>query len=326
MLTFNNNSKKPLLALVGPTAVGKTALAIKVAQRLNTEIISADSAQVYRQLDIGTAKPSPGEQKAVTHHLINLIDPDQPFSVADYQKLAYDTIDRLWSQSKLPFMVGGTGLYINAVIYRYAFGLKGTSAELRKTYEQIADTEGLDQLYARLRSLDPEAATKIHPNDRKRIIRALEVYTLENKPISEQVTETGRQEQPYHPLIFALYMDREKLYRRIEDRVDNMLARGWLEEVRKLIRRGYNENDPGMQILGYRQLLDYLKGKRDWEETRVEIKKQTRNLAKRQLTWFRRNKNITWLEMSKKEDLHYLTENICNTVKEIYPCRANINI
>ncbi len=323
MFPVQNDYKTPLLVLVGPTAAGKTALAIKVAQKLNTEIISADSAQVYRYLDIGTAKPSKAEQEEAAHHLIDVVEPDQAFSVADYQKLAFETINQLWSQGKLPFMVGGTGLYINAVIYRYAFGTRGADPAMRRIYEQIADEEGLDQLYARLKAHDPEAASKIHPNDRKRIIRALEVYSLENKPISEQVKKTDRQNTPYNHLTFGLYMDRERLYRRIEQRVDLMLNRGWLEEVRSLVNRGYGENNPGMQVLGYRQLIEYLKGERGWLDTGAEIKKQTRNLAKRQLTWFRRDKSIQWFEISKEEDLEHLTENICDIVKEKLTYRAN---
>ena len=319
------DNKPALLVLVGPTAVGKTALAIKVAKHLNTEIISADSAQVYKRLDIGTAKPTPPERKSARHHLIDIVEPDQNFSVADYQKLAYEKIEQLLRVGKLPFLVGGTGLYISAVIHGYAFGQKGANKELRDTYERLADTEGLEQLHEKLKRIDPETASKIHPNDRKRIIRALEVYNLEGKPISKQVNETNRESPPYSSLIFGLYMEREKLYQRIEQRVDDMLEQGWLEEVRNLYNHGYNEKDPGMQVLGYRQLIEYLKGEKDWEETRSEIKKQTRNLAKRQLTWFRREKSINWLTISEKIELDNLTENICEKVKEIITFRANNN-
>ncbi len=325
MSDSNSDSKKedrkPLLVLVGPTAVGKTALALKVARRLKTDIISADSAQIYYELDIGTAKPSPEEQKIAKHHLIDLVYPHQYFSVADYQKLAHNKIEQLWEAGKLPFMVGGTGLYISAVTKNYAFGQKGPSSDLRQMYEQLAAAEGLEKLYARLKSIDPEAASKIHPNDKKRIIRALEVYTLEGKPISRQVTNTESRQQsiPYKTLIFGLDMDREALYERIEKRVEMMFRHGFPEEVRSLARQGYSANDPGMKVLGYRQLLAYLEGKMGFEEAKEEIKKQTRNLAKRQLTWFRRDKAIEWIDITEIKDFNNLTENICFKVKDIAP-------
>ena len=313
----------PLLVLVGPTAAGKTALAMKIARRLNTDIISADSAQVYRHLDIGTAKPSTREQQAVKHHLINLVEPDQNFSVADYQKEALKKIEELWKNHKLPFMVGGTGLYINAVINLYAFGQKGSNQVLRDAYDNIASTKGLEELYARLKKLDPEAASKIHPNDKRRIIRALEVYYLEGKPISDQVKKTAERKVQYKSLIFGLFMDRSELYRRIENRVDIMVEEGWLDEVIELNSRGYDENSPGLQVLGYRQFLLYLKGAISWEETIGDIKKETRNLAKRQLTWFRRNNKIEWIKINGNRSLDDIAENICFKVQDLTHTEAN---
>ncbi len=315
--------KIPLLVLVGPTAAGKTALAVKVARRLQTDIISADSAQVYRYLDIGTAKPSEEEKRAAPHHLIDIVEPDCCFSAADYQHQAGKIINKLWQEKKIPFLVGGTGLYINAVIEGYAFGQKGANQQIRDHYERLASAEGLGTLYEKLLTIDPEAASKIHPNDRKRIIRALEVYDLEGRPISEQVARTAGSKRPYDPVIFGLYMDREVLYDKIERRVDKMLEAGWLDEVRLLHEKGYHENHPGLQILGYRQLLEYLQGSSSWEYTVREIKKQTRNLAKRQLTWFRRYKDIEWLKITEQTDLDNLTENICFKVKDLTPARAN---
>jgi len=317
------NPNIPLLVLVGPTAAGKTALAVKVARKLQTDIISADSAQVYRYLDIGTAKPTEKEKKTAPHHLIDIVDPDCYFSAADYQHQAGKIINKLWQDKKMPFMVGGTGLYINAVIEGYAFGQKGANQQVREHYEQLASTQGLETLYKRLLNIDPRAASKIHPNDRKRIIRALEVYDLEGLPISEQVARTAGKQRPYVTTIFGLYMDREKLYERIERRIDSMLEAGWLDEVRLLYEKGYHENHPGMQILGYRQLLAYLHGNNGWDYTVKEIKKQTRNLAKRQLTWFRRNKDIKWLKITEQTDFDNLTENICFKVKDLVPARAN---
>ncbi len=312
-------SKIPLLILAGPTAVGKSTLALRLARKLNTDIISADSAQVYRELDIGTAKPTVAEQNIVRHHLINLVNPDQNYSAADFQKSADQTIREVWRNNKLPFMVGGTGLYIKAVTDRFAFGPKGADPALRTALEEITDNEGLEQLYRKLQQIDPAAAKKIHPHDRNRIIRGLEVYTLEGKPISEQVNQTKKIQSPYKPIFFALNMDREVLYRRIENRVDRMLEAGFLEEVGSLLAKGYDDQSPAMQVLGYRQLAAYMKGKMDWEETVSEIKKQTRNLAKRQLTWFRREKEITWFIINDSGDFNEIEEIIYRKVKDISP-------
>lgn len=315
----NGNQKIPLLVIAGPTAVGKSELALQVARQLKTEIVSADSAQVYRYMDIGTAKPSAEEQKRIKHHLIDLIDPDQPFSVADYQNAANEIINKLWSAKKLPLMVGGTGLYIRAVTTAYAFGNKGADFNTRKSYEREAIRFGLSYLYQKLQDLDPEAARKIHPNDQKRIIRALEVYSLEGKPISEQVTQTRMTETPFKTILFGLNMDRDALYERIEKRVEKMLKKGFLEEVRSLKKKGFGEADPGLQILGYRQLFAYLEGNAGWEDTVIDIKKETRNLAKRQLTWFRREKEITWIDVNDSTATEVITENICKIVKDLAP-------
>ncbi len=314
-----SSSKIPLLVIVGPTAVGKSELALQVAEQLKTEIISADSAQVYRYMDIGTAKPTTAEQKIFKHHLIDLVDPDQPFSVADYQHAANEIIKKLWSAKKLPLMVGGTGLYIRAVAGAYAFGSKGADFNTRTKYEQEAAKFGLSHLYQKLEGLDPEAAGKIHPNDQKRIIRALEVFNLEGKPISEQVRKTRITESPYQAVLFGLNMDRAVLYERIEKRVEKMIEKGFLEEVNSLRDKGFGESDPGMQILGYRQLFAYLEGSAGWEETIADIKKETRNLAKRQLTWFRREKEITWIDPDKFSSIDDIAENICNIVKDLVP-------
>ncbi|MGM0689598.1 MAG: tRNA (adenosine(37)-N6)-dimethylallyltransferase MiaA [Bacillota bacterium] len=317
MKAERKNDRIPLLILVGPTAVGKSALALKIAMKLHTHIISADSAQVYKKLNIGTAKPSPADQKLVKHHLIDLVEPDQGYSVADYQKDAFKIIKKLRLEGKLPFIVGGTGLYIKAVTDRFAFGEKGADSDLRVTLEQEASTDGLDKLYKRLQSVDPYAASRIHPNDRRRIIRALEVYTLEGKPISEQVFRTGLRESPFEKRIYGLNIIRETLYNNIERRVDLMMEQGFLEEVSGLYEIGYDEGDPGMQILGYSQLLAHIKGEINREETLIEIKKQTRNLAKRQLTWFRREEGIQWVDLNDHSSFNRIAENICREVKDM---------
>ena len=313
----SSNELIPLVILAGPTAVGKTSLALELAQMLKTDIISADSAQVYRELDIGTAKPTAHEQKKARHHLIDQVNPDQNYSAADYQKDADQVITHLWQQNKLPFMVGGTGLYIKAVTERFAFGPKGADQELRDKFIKQCHEEGLDRLYEKLNKVDPEAASKIHPNDRKRIIRALEVYTLEGKPISEQVIETRTKISPYRLYFHGLTMDRDQLYARIERRVDLMLEEGFLEEVKNLVAKGYSLKSPGMQILGYRQLAEYLEGSITFNAAVQEIKKQTRNLAKRQLTWFRREEAIEWHEINNQSTFSDIAENIYVKVKDI---------
>lgn len=310
--------QKPLLALVGPTAAGKSALAMRVALRLKTEIISADSAQVYRGLDIGTAKPSAAEQKLVRHHLIDLVEPDEDYSVADYQLAAQRVIAQLANCRRLPFLVGGTGLYIRAVTDCFAFGTRGKDEAFRTRLAAEADTAGPEALHARLLKLDPPAAAKIHPRDRRRIIRALEVCCLEGKPISEQEAQTRKQKPPYRLFIFGLNMPRPLLYRRIEERVEKMLAQGFIEEVQGLLCRGYPRGCPGLQILGYRQIAAYLAGETGKDEAVDEINKQTRRLAKRQLTWFRRDRRIIWLEHPGEERLEQLAEIISDQVKEIF--------
>jgi tRNA dimethylallyltransferase len=237
--------------------------------------------------------------------------------VADFQKDADEIISQVWQSGKFPFIVGGTGLYIKAVIDRYAFGPKGANRELRASLEQLALSEGLEKLYKRLKTCDPLSAKTIHPNDQRRIIRALEVYSTEGRPISGQVSETDCHNSPYQAMIYCVTMDRDLLYRRIELRVDKMIERGFIDEVRNLYQKGYDDYMPGMQILGYRQLLAYIKENLNREEIITEIKKQTRNLAKRQLTWFRREKDIEWLDITDQSLLNDITENICLKVKDI---------
>lgn len=319
MIDNKNSNIIPLVILAGPTAVGKTSVALELAQLLKTDIISADSAQVYRGLDIGTAKPTAREQEIVRHHLIDLVNPDQNYSAADYQKDADRVIMRLWQQNKLPFMVGGTGLYIKAVTDRFAFGPKGADQELRNKFIKQCNEEGLEELYEKLNKIDPVAASKIHPNDRKRIIRALEVYTLEGKPISEQVRETKANISPYQLYFNGLTMDRDQLYTRIERRVDLMLEEGFLEEVKYLRAKGYSLKSPGLQILGYRQLAEYLEGKINFTAAIQEIKQQTRNLAKRQMTWFRREEAIVWHEINNQSTFSDIAENIYAIVKDLGP-------
>lgn len=311
------SGKIPLLVLAGPTASGKSSLALRLAPLLKTEIISADSAQVYRGLDIGTAKPTAGEQEAVRHHLIDVVDPDQRYSVARYQRDAQSLIGSLWAGGRLPFLVGGTGLYLRAVTDNYAFGKRGGDSILREQLAAEADRIGPEALHERLERLDPAAAERIHPRDRRRIIRALEVFTLEGAPISDQVVRTRKEEPPYRLLIFGLSLSRPQLYRAIEERVETMLDRGFLAEVQGLLRKGYPRSCPALQILGYRQLAACTAGEISLKEAVEEIKTETRRLAKRQLTWFRRDQRMIWLDRSKETGPERLVEIISRRVKEI---------
>ena len=286
-----------LLCILGPTAVGKTEIAIAVAQKLDAEIVSADSRQIYRYMDIGTAKPTPSEQAQVRHHLIDCVAPDERFSVADYQRAADIAIQDIQSRGKQAMLVGGAGLYFRAVVDGLFDGPEadpGFRARLRTEAQEF----GAEILYSRLSQIDPESASRIHPNDLIRIIRALEVYEKTGKAISELQQEWNRASPRYSFVAFGINRERQELYQRIEARVDEMLAAGLLEEVKGLIARGY-DNLPAMQSFGYKELIDYLHGECDWNTAVNLLKRNTRRFAKRQLTWFRNDPRIKWLDFSE---------------------------
>ncbi|MCR4430610.1 MAG: tRNA (adenosine(37)-N6)-dimethylallyltransferase MiaA [Tepidanaerobacteraceae bacterium] len=306
--------KKPLIVIVGPTAVGKTEIAIEVAKKLNCEIISADSMQIYRYMDIGTAKPSRAEQREIKHHMIDIIDPDQGFSAADFQVMAKECIEDIFSRNKLPLMSGGTGLYINSVCYNYIFSEIDKDISLREQLKKQALEYGNDFLYKKLEKLDPQAAKKIHPNNLKRIIRALEVCIKTGHTFSSYEEKTKKQKNPYDLFMFGLTRPREELYHRINERVLHMINTGLVEEVKKLLAMGYSRNLNSMQGLGYRQIIDYLDGKSTLEEAIYLISRDTRHYAKRQYTWFLKDKNIIWMDISK-EGMKKVTENIIKTVE-----------
>ncbi len=318
---FAGHKKIPLLVIVGPTAVGKTAVAVEVAKKIDGEIVSADSAQIYRYLDIGTAKPSKEENNLAVHHLIDILDPKEEFSVAQFQKLANQCIEDIYAREKHPILVGGTGLYVNAVIDAYSFFDRGKNEQTRQWLQLRADNEGLEQLYQELQRLDPEAAHKISINDGKRIIRALEVYYTEGQPISQQEKYTSKTVSPFHLLPVGLHMPREELYRRINERVDRMIVQGLLEEVEELLEY-YPTHARGLQILGYCQMVKYLQGEVNWEEAVGEIKQETRRLAKRQLTWFRRDHRIVWVEV-KPQAISDSVNTIYNLWKDKLYQKAN---
>lgn len=288
-----------LLVIVGPTAVGKTALSIQLAKRFQGEIISGDSMQVYKKMDIGTAKATERERAEVPHHLIDIIPPDVSFSVQEFQKLARQTIQEIQFRNHLPILVGGTGLYIEAVTYDYQVPPVGQDSALRKKYQTIADEQGNEVLYQHLVKIDPITAKRLHPNDMKRVIRALEVYHISGKPLSAFAHE----KRPYYDsmLWIGLTMPRDLLYKQINERVDRMIAKGLVEEVERLQKRGYDRDLTSMQAIGYKEILSYLKGEISFADSVNLIKQGTRKYAKRQFSWFKRMRNIHWFDVTKNE-------------------------
>ncbi len=301
--------KPPLICIVGPTAVGKTEIAIQLAQQLDAEIVSLDSRQIYRKMDIGTAKPTPDQRRAIPHHLIDCVDVDQPFSVAEYQRLADVTIAEIGERGKQPMAVGGAGLYFRGII-NGLFDGPGADAEIRAKLQREADEHGNVALHERLRQCDPEAADRVHPNNLVRVIRALEVYELTGKPISALQQQWRMEESRYPFRAFGLDMPREVLYRRIEDRVDLMVTAGLIEEVKGLLDRGYPRNCVAMQSFGYKELIDYLDGVRTLDEAIALLKQNTRRFAKRQLTWFRKDPRIEWIDISQFASMEGIVDNL----------------
>lgn len=290
---------QPLLIIVGPTAVGKTSLSIYLAKQFQGEIVSGDSMQIYRGMDIGTAKATRSERAEIPHHLIDLFSPAQSFSVEMYQRIARQKIQDIHSRGKLPILVGGTGLYIEAVTFNYQVPPASQDPSLRRTFKEVAQKEGNQVLHQRLAQVDPKSAERIHPNDRKRLIRALEVYELTGKPFSAY----RQKKQPYYDqmLWIGLTMPRDQLYERINQRVDQMIEQGFVEEVKTLKNKGYHTNLTSMQAIGYKEILSYLEGECSFEEAVGLIKRATRKYAKRQFTWFRKNSDIHWFDMTKNE-------------------------
>lgn len=294
--------KKPLIILTGPTAVGKTKASIGLAQELNGEIISADSMQIYKYMDIGSAKIRPEEMQGVKHHLIDVLEPDEEFHVMRFQQLAKQAMEEIYSAGKIPIVVGGTGFYIQALLYDIDFTESNEDTVYRKELEQIAKEKGADYLHENLRVIDPVSADKIHANNIKRVIRALEFYHQTGERISEHNEQERAKSSPYDFCYFVLNDDRNKLYERIDLRVDQMLKDGLVEEVEALKEKGYTRDMVSMQGLGYKEILDYLNGQCTLEEAVYILKRDTRHFAKRQLTWFRREQDVLWID---KKDYHY---------------------
>lgn len=288
--------KRPLVILTGPTAVGKTALSIALAKAIGGEIISADSMQVYRHMDIGSAKVTPEEMERVPHYLIDVLEPDQEFNVVVFQELAKQAAAKIYSRGHIPIVVGGTGFYIQALVYDIDFTENDEDTAFRRTLEEQAKREGAEALYERLRAVDPESCESIHAHNIKRVIRAIEFYEKTGKKISEHNREQRQNDSPYNFAYFVLNDDRERIYERINGRVDLMMAQGLVEEVRALRESGCRKDMVSMQGLGYKELLSYLEGETSLEEAVYLIKRDTRHFAKRQLTWFRREKEVIWID------------------------------
>ncbi len=287
--------KRPLIILTGPTAVGKTALSIRLAKAVGGEIISADSMQVYKYMDIGTAKVTAEEMDGVVHHLIDVLEPEEDFNVVEFARLAKEAMDKIYAKGKIPIIAGGTGFYIQALLYDIDFTESNENGEYRQYLEGLAKDKGNDYLYNMLMEVDPASCEKIHKNNVKRVIRALEYYNEFKTPISLHNEEESSKETPYNALYFVLNDDRENVYSRIDKRVDIMFENGLVEEVQGLLNRGCKKDSVAMQGLGYKEVIAYLEGQISLEEAVYIIKRDTRHFAKRQITWFKREKNVDWI-------------------------------
>lgn len=298
---MNKAIDKKLIILTGPTAVGKSELAVKLAKEISGEIISADSMQVYRHMDIGSAKILPEEMAGVPHHLINVLDPIDEFNVVVFQKMAKNAMEKIWQKGHVPILTGGTGFYIQAVLYDIDFTHNDEDSHFRRQLEQLAKNEGNEILYEYLKQIDPESCESIHPNNVKRVIRAIEFYEKTGKKISQHNREQHENLSPYCFAYFVLNDERSKLYERIDKRVEKMLTQGLVTEVENLKNMGCTRDMVSMQGLGYKEILDYLNGNCSLEEAVYLIKRDTRHFAKRQLTWFRREKEVTWINIQEFE-------------------------
>ena len=305
---------KPLIILTGPTAVGKTELSIALAKAVNGEIISADSMQVYKYMDIGTAKISPEEMQGVPHHLIDILEPDTAFNVTMFQKLAREALQGIYERGKIPVVVGGTGFYIQALLYDIDFSEETGDMSVRKALERLAAERGPEYLHEALAKVDPESAEQIHANNVKRVIRALEYYRMHGEKISLHNENERQKKSPYDFFYFVLTHDRQVLYDRIEKRIDLMVRQGLIEEVRGLMEKGYDRSLVSMQGLGYKEIIPYLSGEYTLDEAIYVLKRDTRHFAKRQLTWFRRERDVQWLDKSRMSSENEILNEILSRI------------
>lgn len=288
-------SKPKVIVICGPTASGKTALSIELAKKINGEIISSDSMQIYKYMDIGTAKPSKEEMQGIKHYLLDFVEPNQRYSVAEFKKAAEAAIEEILAKGKTPIVVGGTGLYVDSLIYGIEYQDIELDEKYRQELEERATKEGLEKLYKEAEKIDPQAMEKISQNDKKRILRVLEIYKATGKNKTEQEIESRKNGVKYDYKVFAINWDREKLYERINKRVDIMIEQGLIQEVEQLLKK-YNEFPTAMQGLGYKEVVEYLQGVTSKEEMVEKLKMETRRYAKRQITWFKKNKQTIWIE------------------------------
>ena len=308
--------KIPLIILTGPTAVGKTALSIELAKDLNAEIISADSMQIYEYMDVGSAKVTKEEMDGVIHHLIDEVKPDYAFSVSEFQKRANKYIKDIDDRGKKVLVTGGTGLYLNSLIYDMDFAKSNSNSKLREELELELKENGIDYMHEKLKALDEDAANRIHKNNTKRVIRALEVC-LNGKKMQDFSTELKYNEN-YQPIIIVLNRDREVLYERINKRVDLMMENNLIDEVKHLLDIGYDKNLISMQGIGYKEIVKYLEGEYSLDEAIEIIKRDSRRYAKRQITWFKRYKESKWFDLDKYDNSEILKEDILNYIENIF--------
>lgn len=313
--TMSNITKPPLIILTGPTGVGKTELSIQLAQKMNGEIISADSIQVYRHFDIGSAKITPDEMQGVKHYLIDILNPEEEFNICLFKQYASEAMQEIYGRGKLPIIVGGTGFYIQSILYDIDFNSEENEDKtVREKYEHIAEESGAEYLHGLLRAVDPASADSIHQNNIKRVIRALEYYEHTGERISVHNERESKKQSPYNFLYFVLNRNREVLYERIDRRVDKMVADGLVDEVKRLLEMGYSRNLVSMQGLGYKEIAAYLEGECSMEEAVEILKRDTRHFAKRQLTWFRREKSVEFINY---EDYGNDINNMCEALQQM---------
>lgn len=306
--------KKPLIVLTGPTAVGKTKLSIALAKAVGGEIISADSMQVYKSMDIGSAKIRPEEMDGVPHYLVDVLEPSEEFHIVRFQQMAKEAMEKIYANGHIPILVGGTGFYIQAIVKDIDFTKNEENTEIRAKWEQFAKDHGAEALHEELGKVDPKSAETIPAGNVKRVVRALEFYELSGSPISEHNEEQKAKESPYQFAYFVLNDHRELLYERIEKRIDEMLEEGLIDEVKGLKERGFTKDMVSMQGLGYKEILDYLDGNLTLEEAVYILKRDTRHFAKRQLTWFRREPEVSWIH---KYEYGYDDMKILNAMTDI---------
>lgn len=314
--------KKTLVILTGPTAVGKTKASIGLAKAIGGEIISADSMQVYKQMDIGSAKIKPSEMDGIPHYLVDILEPDEEFHVVLFQQMAKQAIQKIYEKGKIPILVGGTGFYIQAVLYDIDFSENEKDTSYREELEKLAQTKGAEYLHDRLREVDEKSAQDIHANNVKRVIRALEYFHQTGEKISEHNEEQRKKVSPYNFSYFVLNDERAHLYERINLRVDQMINEGLVREVQSLKEKGYTRDMVSMQGLGYKEMLDYLDNKCSLEEAVEIIKRDTRHFAKRQITWFKRESDVTWID---KKEYDYNEERILKAMLQELKERGIIN-